>query len=168
MFVEIKQRYDHVTQKRRAILPYGDALQVCNGRLMLEHEQADQAVLEEVVEFLWQYNLRTASIVQYRRQAFISAEHDIGLRVTFDTLLSCQTQQQNLHEGKLLTPMLPVDWSVMEIKVNERIPYWLTDMVARHNLTLRRFSKYCRSIKTQESRWHAIVPAANPINLQEY
>jgi len=33
----------------------------------------------------------------------------------------------------------------MEIKVNERIPYWVTEMVASNNLRMVRISKYCRS-----------------------
>lgn len=32
VFVEIKQRIDRVTQKRRAILPYREALRLCNDR----------------------------------------------------------------------------------------------------------------------------------------
>jgi hypothetical protein len=34
----------------------------------------------------------------------------------------------------------------MEIKVNERIPHWLTDLIAGHNLQRVGLSKYCRSI----------------------
>jgi hypothetical protein len=43
--------------------------------------------------------------------------------------------------------MLPANRVVMEIKVNERIPYWLTEMVATHNLQRIGLSKYCRSIR---------------------
>ena len=39
------------------------------------------------------------------------------------------------------------DFSIVEIKVNERAPYWLTDWVARHNLQLIRMSKYCQSVE---------------------
>ena len=53
--------------------------------------------------------------------------------------------------------MFPPDQVVMEIKVNERIPYWLTELVAVHNLTLVRVSKYCRSIELAQNhssaRW---------------
>jgi hypothetical protein len=43
--------------------------------------------------------------------------------------------------------MLPASLVVMEIKVNERLPYWLTQMIAAHNLQVRRVSKCCRSIE---------------------
>jgi hypothetical protein len=39
------------------------------------------------------------------------------------------------------------DLSVIELKVNERVPYWLTELIARHDLQLVRLSKYCQSIE---------------------
>ena len=146
VFLEIKQRVDRVTQKRRAILPYSEALRLCNDRQIPEHAPGDGAVVEEALAFLWQYNLRPASIVRYDRQAFIGTDYDIGLRVTFDTSLSCQSHRLHLHEQLSGLPMLHTGLVVMEVKVNERIPYWLTEMIAAHNLHLTRFSKYCRSI----------------------
>ena len=148
VFVEIKQRVDRVTQKRRIILPYGEALRLCNKRQYPEQVAAgDEAVVDEIYTYLWQYNLRPASIVRYERQAFIGTEYDIGLRVTFDTSLSYQVHQLRLDEEASSLPMISPDRVVMEIKVNERIPYWLTEMIAAHNLKMIRISKYCRSIE---------------------
>ncbi len=147
VFVEIKQRIDRVTQKRRILLPYGQASKLCSRRDMIDAAPQDQPVVEEVYAFLWQYNLRPASIVRYTRQAFIGAESDLGLRVTFDTSLRYQTMNLDLADEELSTPIMGENWVVMEIKVNERIPYWLTEMVAAHNLQLYRISKYCRSIE---------------------
>lgn len=147
VFIEIKQRLDRVTQKRRAILPYDKALSLCNRRQIPDHSTVDQPVIEEVYAFLWQYNLLPASIVRYDRQAFIGTDYDLGLRVTFDTSLTSQTNHLKLHEPPDGIPMLGANWTVMEIKVNERIPNWLTEMVAAHNLQIMRISKYCRSIE---------------------
>jgi len=150
IFVEIKQRLDRVTQKRRAILPYGEALRLCDGRQALQHAPDDGAVIDEIYSFLWQYNLRAASIVRYERQAFMGTEYDIGLRVTFDTNLTYQTNALDLSKPPTGFPMLPANQVVMEIKVNERIPYWLTELVAAHNLQMVRMSKYCRSIEAAQ------------------
>ena len=53
--------------------------------------------------------------------------------------------------------MLSANQVVMEIKVNERIPTWLTGLIASHNLRMVRVSKYCRSIeaagKMPSLRW---------------
>jgi SPX domain protein involved in polyphosphate accumulation len=162
IFLEIKQRVDRVTQKRRVLLPYGEALRLCHDRQLPDHIPGDEAVMEEMFVLLWQYNLRPASIVRYDRQAFIGTDYDIGLRVTFDTSLSFQSHRLHLHEEPSGLPMLHPGLVVMEVKVNERIPYWLTEMIAAHNLQLIRFSKYCRSIeaakKMPSTQWR--IPAA--------
>jgi len=51
-----------------------------------------------------------------------------------------------LDEPPVYCPLLPPEYAVMEIKVNERVPYWLTELTAAHNLNMVRMSKYCRSI----------------------
>jgi len=161
VFLEIKQRIDRVTQKRRAILPYGEALRLCNDRQIPSNGLGDKALLDEIYVFLWQYDLRPASLVRYDRQAFMGTEYDIGLRVTFDTSLSFQARQLHLHEQHYGLPMLPANSVVMEIKVNERIPYWLTDLIAAHNLQRIGVSKYCRSI---EAAWS--IPATRRHSLR--
>jgi hypothetical protein len=151
VFLEVKQRYDRVTQKRRTVLPYREALRLCNDRQIPGNGLGDKALLDEIYVFLWQYNLRPVSLVRYDRQAFIGTEYDRGLRVTFDTSLSFQAHQLHLHEQSVSLPMLPASSVVMEIKVNERIPTWLTDMIAIHNLQRVGVSKYCRSIEAARS-----------------
>jgi hypothetical protein len=157
VFLEIKQRIDRVTQKRRAILRYGDALRLCNDRQIPACSPEDRALIEEVYLFLWQYNLRPVSIVRYDRQAFIGTQYDLGLRATFDTGLSFQSHHLHLHDQPSSLPMLPPDQVVMEIKVNEHMPMWLTELIANHNLKMVRVSKYCHSIEAAQNmpslRW---------------
>ena len=151
VFVEIKQRIDRVTQKRRVALPYLNALQLCNDRVLPEFDQKDQAIIEEVFVMLWRYQLVPAIVLRYNRQAFIGSIYDAGMRVTFDTDLSFQTYPLHLHENRSSLPFLSADRVIMEIKVNERIPRWLTELVAAHNLSLYRISKYCCSIMTAQN-----------------
>jgi hypothetical protein len=155
VFVEIKQRLDRVTQKRRIILTYADALRLCNDRQPPANCAPDDSpVLDEIHAFLWQYNLHATSIVRYERQALIGTDYDIGLRVTFDTSLTAQAHPLRLEQPPSGLPMLPAHITVMEIKVNERIPYWLTELVAAHNLQLVRISKYCQSIEAANLAKH--------------
>ena len=162
VFLEIKQRVDRVTQKRRVVLPYGDALRLANDRKLPKDTSEDQETLEEMYSFVWQYNLRPVSIVRYDRQAFMGTEYDMGLRVTFDTNLTFQAHRLHIHEEPSALPMLSPNQVVMEIKVNDRIPLWLTDLIAWHNLKMVRVSKYCRSIyvaqKTPSLRWRSLPP----------
>ena len=43
--------------------------------------------------------------------------------------------------------MFPPQYAVLEIKANDRVPYWLTHLVARNNLQLTRTSKYCTALE---------------------
>jgi len=173
VFVEIKQRVNRVTQKRRVLLPYGQALRLCDERQAPQAGErsesrsasgadersgsrsasgAESAVIDEILAMAWEYDLRPASIVRYARQALVGSEYDIGLRVTFDTDLTYRVGDlPALHEPKSGLLLFPPDWAVVEIKVNERIPYWLTELVAIHNLSLVRVSKYCRSIELAQN-----------------
>jgi hypothetical protein len=38
------------------------------------------------------------------------------------------------------------------VKANERVPHWLTSLLARHQCNLTRVSKYCQGIATITNR----------------
>lgn len=146
--VEIKQRVNRVTQKRRITLPYGVARQLCDGRQMIEHSAKESAFVQEVLELVVRLNLQPTAITGYQREALVGRDADTGLRVTFDRRI--RGRDRDFHFG---TPnpenrfTIPPHLSVMEIKVNERTPYWITDLAARRNLNLIRVSKYVQSIE---------------------
>ncbi|MEU5099616.1 polyphosphate polymerase domain-containing protein [Streptomyces sp. NPDC020996] len=146
--VEIKQRVNRVTQKRRITLPYGVARQLCDGRQMIDHSAKESAFVQEVLELVVRLNLQPTAITGYQREALVGRGADTGLRVTFDRRI--RGRDRDFHFG---TPnpenrfTIPPHLSVMEIKVNERTPYWVTDLTARRNLSLIRVSKYVQSIE---------------------
>ena len=150
VFVEIKQRLNRVTQKRRVVLPYQDALTLCTHRTIPPHEPRDRPVIEEMHAMSWQHNLRPTCITSYQRQAFVGGDYDIGLRVTFDTNMRYRVKDLQLHSKKIGPFMLPPDRVIMEIKVNERVPYWITELVAHYNFALIRISKYCTGLQRAE------------------
>jgi SPX domain protein involved in polyphosphate accumulation len=147
VFVEIKQRLNRVTQKRRVLVSYQDAVDLCTRRKTPDFQPQDGPLMEEILSLCWQYDLRPASVVTYSRQALVGSDYDTGLRVTFDKDLRYSTHHLDLSETGSDLFLFPPEYVVMEIKVNERIPYWLTELVAQHNLNLVRVSKYCTSIE---------------------
>jgi hypothetical protein len=44
--------------------------------------------------------------------------------------------------------MVSPNMVIMEVKANERIPYWLTEIVSDYNFRLIRVSKYCQGLET--------------------
>ncbi|MER5753898.1 polyphosphate polymerase domain-containing protein [Streptomyces sp. NPDC002088] len=146
--VEIKQRVNRVTQKRRIMLPYGVARQLCDDREMVDHSPKERAFIHEVLDLVVRTNLRPAAITGYQREALVGRAEDTGLRVTFDRRI--RGRDRDFHFGVETAEnrfTIPPHLSVMEIKVNERTPYWITDLAARRNLSLIRVSKYVQSIE---------------------
>ena len=112
-------------------------------------EGGKQAVIEEVHYLARSLDLRPACVVSYDRLAFEGGEYDPGLRVTFDTNLKGRT-----HALTLLTDqqaeshfVLPPHWCIMEIKINDRIPYWLVEFLNHYRCTLQKVSKYCLALE---------------------
>ncbi|MYU47390.1 VTC domain-containing protein, partial [Streptomyces sp. SID7803] len=72
--VEIKQRVNRVTQKRRITLPYGTARQLCDGRQLVEHSPPkERAFVHEVLDLVVRLNLRPTAMTGYQREALVGA-----------------------------------------------------------------------------------------------
>ncbi|GIJ76755.1 VTC domain-containing protein [Micromonospora phaseoli] len=145
--VEIKQRVNRVTQKRRVALPYRLARDLCDHRLMVAHDPSQRAFLEEVLELLCGLDLRPVAMTGYQREAFVGRDSEMGLRVTLDHRVRGRDRDFHLGADAENRLIVPARLAVVEIKANERVPYWLTDLAARSNMSIVRMSKYCQSVE---------------------
>src|SRR5215475_8905606 len=67
---EIKQRHGRTTQKRRVVVPFEDALQLCEGRSTRAWADAqDGAVANEILSLVWALALQPVCVISYRRRA---------------------------------------------------------------------------------------------------
>jgi hypothetical protein len=149
-WVEIKQRTNKTLQKKRAVLPYAAAAALCGtGQDVPEVAPANRALIEEVQYLTNTLQLQPACVVSYDRLAFNGGEYDPGLRVTFDTGLKCRAHDLTLLSESYATNryFLPPDSCIMEIKINQRVPYWLMQIVNSCGCTLRRIGKYCLALE---------------------
>jgi hypothetical protein len=147
VYVEIKQRVNRVTQKRRSRLRYRDALDLCAGRVPDAIDLRSDPVSAEICGMAAGMALAPVSIVGYLRQAFVGHDADGGLRITIDTHVRGRDRDLDLAVETSNRRIISSRLSVLEIKANERIPYWVTELVARHSLQLVRVSKYCQSVE---------------------
>jgi hypothetical protein len=153
VFVEIKQRVNRVTQKRRVRLPYREALRLCEGRRLVEHEPSQRAFLQEVLDLVLRLDLRAVAMTGYTRHAYVGRDADVGLRVTFDHRIRGRDRDFHLGADTDNKLIVPARMSIVEVKANERVPYWLTDLTAKRNLQVVRVSKYCQSVEA-----HGLAP----------
>lgn len=151
--VEIKQRVNRVTQKRRVILPYAKALDLCDRRERIVHPGADQAFIDEVLDLIIRLDLNPTAMTGYRREPYVGTDADLGLRVTLDHRVRGRDRDFDLRAETENRYIIRPDLAVMEVKVNERAPYWVTDMAARNDLQVQRISKYCQSVEA-----HRLAP----------
>ncbi len=146
-FAEIKQRVNRTVQKKRLVLPLGEALDLCSGDYDLDKvaslNSQDAEAANEILYMQRSMGLRPRCVVSYRRRAFRGSRYEQGMRVTFDMLLQGRTNALVLNEPAKNHYFMPPDWFVMEVKVNERIPTWMTSLLAKHECSLQRVSKYC-------------------------
>lgn len=145
--VEIKQRVNRVTQKRRVALPYRLAQDLCDRRVMVEHDLSQRAFLEEVLELISVLDLRPIAMTGYEREAFVGRDAEAGLRVTVDHRVRGRDRDFHFGADSENRLIVPARLSVVEFKANERVPYWLTDLAAHLNMSVVRVSKYCQSVE---------------------
>jgi hypothetical protein len=148
VWVEIKQRVNRVTQKRRVRLPYSLALRLASGQPPEVFDPEDAGIIEEIQVLAAQNHLVPTTVVGYIREAYLGREEDSGLRVTIDSRIRGRDRDLDLRLLAENRFIVPPHLSVVEIKVNERVPYWLTELIARHNINLIRVSKYVQSVET--------------------
>lgn len=150
---EIKQRIGKTVQKRRLTVPLDRALSWIEGREDPKvSDPSDQAVAEEIVVMARNLHLQPTCVTSYRREAWVGSEAEAGLRVTFDSDVGCRSPSNLLARGPKERLFLPADCFVMEVKVDDRVPLWLTRLMAENDCSLRRVSKYCEGIRMLDGR----------------
>lgn len=77
VYVEIKQRVNRVTQKRRVPMSYKEALALCNEGIIPDHDNRDTPVINEIYEMVVENNLKPSCITSYFRQAYFGTDYDI-------------------------------------------------------------------------------------------
>ena len=154
VYVEIKQRLDKSLEKRRLLLPYGDAMAMDRVDAISEGLSEEERIVQsEVIYLAKTLQLRPACVVSYNRTALNGGEYDPGLRITFDGNLKGRIHDLTLRDQGYVenSYFLPPDWCIMEVKINHRVPYWLTEVIGVHGLLLRRISKYCAALENSKA-----------------
>lgn len=152
-FAEIKQRINKTLQKKRVYIPYASAEALCGfGESFPEEAEMSDTDKETVSEIRYlqaMLGLQPSCIVSYDRLAFDGSEYDDGLRITLDTNLKGRAHDLDLRSIGVTESQffIPPEWAIMEVKVNYRVPYWLTEVIGKYRFTMRRVSKYCAALE---------------------
>lgn len=154
-FIEVKQKFKNVVNKRRTVIPLNEAYSILSKpydeQLIDQVESSNPQILKEALHFKNLYELKPATIVSYDRQALSGVlENESDLRVTFDYNLMCRTDDLRLENGPEGMYFLDREMVILEVKVSNSVPFWLARLLSEFNFTQQGFSKFCTSIDLLE------------------
>ncbi len=138
-FVEIKKKYRGVVYKRRVSMTYREAMDfTCRGIA----PKRDSQISHEIEWLLGYYDhISPAMLLTYDRVAFF-AKDDPNLRITFDSNLLSRDYDFDLALGAYGTDLLPDGCVLMEIKIPDAMPLWLSHRLDELRIFPGNFSKY--------------------------
>lgn len=139
VFVELKKKYKGVVYKRRIEMTLA---QTCDFFAGKEVPHNNPQIENELKYFLKFYEgIAPAMYLSYDRLAYCGAE-DPSLRLTFDTHILYREEQKELDKGIWGKELLPAGVRVMEIKIPNAMPLWLSAILDKLEIYPASFSKY--------------------------
>ena len=139
VFVEIKKKYNGVVYKRRINVPLDQANAFLAGTGPCPEEGQ---IGNEIGYFLKYYKyLRPTIFLSYERYSLASPTDSV-LRITFDRNITWRLEDPDLTKG-VYGNKLDLDGKIlMEIKIPDAMPLWLSELLDRLNIQRVSFSKY--------------------------
>lgn len=148
VFLEMKKKYKGIVYKRRIILPQQQAMDFIEGKADLP----DSQIGREIIYFRDFYQtLQPRIFLRYERDSWCGKE-DPGLRITIDDRIVYRTDDLRLEESSGDEAILEPGMSLMEVKAENAIPLWLTELLAREKIHKISFSKYGRAYMRELQR----------------
>lgn len=137
-FLEIKKKFKGVVYKRRVELPYKTALDYLTRGIEPNFESQQ---LSEIDYMIKRNSLKPKIVICYDRRAFFGNE-DREFRITFDSNIRSRTTDLDLRSGDYGEPLYGQPFRVMEIKVAQAMPLWMTRILSELKIYQGSFSKY--------------------------
>lgn len=142
VYLEIKKKYDGIVNKRRTKIKLKEAYEFLKKKRMpVIQSYMNKQVIKELHRMIAFYDLKPKIYLAYERIAFFGIKQQ-DLRISFDTKTITRRNDLKLEVGKFGQPLLDDNSVIMEIKVKDSIPLWLTAILNRYKLVPQGFSKY--------------------------
>ena len=145
VFLELKRKAYGIVYKRRvqSTIPLVDKFFAGEGEIC-----AGGQINHEITFFRDHYeNLAPSCLIIYDRTAFFEPGGD--LRLTIDSDPRYRTEDLNLTTSMEGISLLPKGYSILEIKVQQAMPLWLSAILADGAIYKGSFSKYGEAYKRQ-------------------
>ena len=139
VFVELKKKYDGVVYKRRVPMTLLESARYLASGVRPAGENAQ--ILREIDWFLAHNPVEARAFIGYDRVALFGAE-DPELRITFDRNIRAREDALDLRCGDRGDALLAPGQALMELKIGEAMPVWLSRILSDCAVRPASFSKY--------------------------
>ena len=148
VYLEIKRKAEGIVYKRRVPTTIPQADRFFAGA---ELTTGQPQIRRELTYFRDHYQtLSPACLIIYDRTAYFEPGGD--LRLTLDYRPRYRTEGLTLTESMDGSPLLPRGWTVLEIKVQEAMPLWLSEILTRGGIRKSSFSKYGEAYRLEQQK----------------
>lgn len=137
VYLEIKRKCEGVVYKRRVETSEKSVAHF----LSREEESICEGQIAKELSYFRDYyrNLEPKIMIAYDRTSYKEIEGDI--RLTIDENPRYRTYDLNLHTSMDGQPLLPLGSAILEIKVQQQMPLWLTAILSKGKIYQSSFSK---------------------------
>lgn len=136
IYVEMKKKYAGIVYKRRIQIKENELCDFLNGSLTFDNQ-----ILHEIEYMEHIYHPSPKIFIGYDRRAF-QGKYENDVRITFDTNIRYRLDHLSLHDDYPDEYLLRNDQCLLEVKVKDRYPLWLSHALTSMHLTRTSFSKY--------------------------
>lgn len=150
VFIEIKEKVEGTTLKRRVKMKYKDAMKLIGRGIIPNHKKKDAEIIEEIYKLSQENSLTPKAITRYNRQAFFGKEGNNDLRMTFDTQVLFQRENLKLNGAASQGNIVEEDMSILEVKAYGELPNWIAAYFEEHQILPQKMSKYAQAIEKSE------------------
>lgn len=149
VFVELKKKFQGVVYKRRV----GMTLEQSKAFLSTKNSIGENQQIEnEILYFLQYYNPIPSMFISYDRLSFCG-KYDENFRITFDYNILYRENDLLLENAIGGKQLISNNQKVMEIKIPNAMPIWLSKIFDDLNIYPTSFSKYGKAyLETMNSK----------------
>ena len=142
VFIEIKKKIGGIVTKRRAAMTLKESeIYLKTGIRPKSDKFMTNQVLDEIDVFKQNYSIVPAQYISYQRMAFFGKE-DKDFRLTFDRNITDRRYDLTLGKECYGRQIIRPDQRLMEIKITDSIPIWLSEELSHLEIYKTSFSKY--------------------------
>ncbi|MGN0612394.1 MAG: polyphosphate polymerase domain-containing protein, partial [Porcipelethomonas sp.] len=141
-FIEIKKKIGGIVTKRRVSMTLREAeIYMKTGIRPVTKKYIDSQVLDEIDVFKKNYPISPAQYISYQRMAFFGKDNK-DFRLTFDRNITDRRYDLSLQKNSYGRQIIRSDQRLMEIKIIDSMPLWLSEALSELGIYKTSFSKY--------------------------